>query len=99
MLLNNLIEKVDFEDISVESLIKLFKLNWEILSANKCEASARNGDRILNYLQDKGESVKSFIFKQNLDDESLLEIILVSGWSYPSKALAKEVSNFVLQTM
>ena len=37
MLLNNLIEKVDFEDISVESLIKLFKLNWEILSANKCE--------------------------------------------------------------
>ena len=50
MLLNSLIEKVDFEDISVESLIKLFKLNWEILSANKCEASARNGDRILNYL-------------------------------------------------
>ncbi|EEQ47436.1 conserved hypothetical protein [Candida albicans WO-1] len=96
MLLNSLIEKVDFEDISVESLIKLFKLNWEILSANKCEASARNGDRILNYLQDKGESVKSFIFKQNLDDESLLEIILVSGWSYPSKALAKEVSNFVI---
>ncbi|CAX44128.1 conserved hypothetical protein [Candida dubliniensis CD36] len=96
MLLNNLIEKVDFKDIAVESVIKLFKLNWEILSANRCEASARNGDKILNYVQDKVEPVKSFIFRQNLDDESLLEIILFSGWSYPSKALAKEVSNFVI---
>ncbi|KAL6449955.1 hypothetical protein SBY92_000739 [Candida maltosa Xu316] len=96
LILNSMIDKLNFSTIPVESLITVFKLNWELLSANKCEASTKNHDRILNYLQDKIQSVKEVIFKQDLDDESLVETLLFTSWKFNIKLLANEITEFVL---
>ena len=59
--INQMINKLQFSGISLDSLLTIFKLNWEILEVNKCQESSDNNDKILNYLQDKTNQVKDEI--------------------------------------
>lgn len=93
--INQMINKLQFSGISLDSLLTIFKLNWEILQVNKCQESSDNNDKILNYLQDKTNQVKDEIFRQNLDDESLAECLLFTSWKYNNKMLANEITEFI----
>lgn len=93
--INQMINKLQFSGISLDSLLTIFKLNWEILEVNKCQESSDNNDKILNYLQDKTNQVKDEIFRQNLDDESLAECLLFTSWKYNNKMLANEITEFI----
>ncbi|RCK55082.1 hypothetical protein Cantr_04389 [Candida viswanathii] len=95
VIINDVINKLKFNTMPVESLLTIFKLNWEILNANKSQVSSDNSDRILDYLQDKALQVKDVIFKQDLDDESLAEILLLASWKFGNKTLANQITEFV----
>ncbi|EGW32778.1 uncharacterized protein SPAPADRAFT_136413 [Spathaspora passalidarum NRRL Y-27907] len=97
MMVNNLAKGLQFELVTIESVIKLLKLVSELASVNEQEQSLVHVERVLKYLsEDKLDKVNEVIFHESVDDESLVETLLFNSWSLSYNTLARSITKFVL---
>lgn len=100
------IDEADLGKLSMGVLLKLLHLVSELETVNRRPESKASIEKILDYIGNKhGEklnnslqSIKEEIFKQNLDDESLLETLLALTWSNSKyKSIAQLLTDYVMK--
>lgn len=102
-LVNTIIADLKPEKVSTFTNLSLLKLNQELANSINNSDSKLSNDKILSFLnsdQNKQihyQEVRNQIFKQNLGDESLVEILLYLTRSSPQyNDFAKMLTEFIL---
>lgn len=95
--------KVGVDSIGVSSYLKMAKLSHELDSVSLNTGFPHGSTKTLEYLVDSAENleilneeIRREIFKQNLDEESLAEVLLVTSWRSPKlNSLASMLSEYI----
>ncbi|KAG2732931.1 hypothetical protein G9P44_003921 [Scheffersomyces stipitis] len=99
---NQLLSSIDFNDTSVYVLLRLAKLTNSLLEASNDEEAEKHLQTILKTLSKDSNNttfkqIRDEVFRQNIEDESLVEMLLFHSWSNKDyKRLCDMLSSFVL---
>ncbi|KAK6457206.1 uncharacterized protein RJT20DRAFT_150054 [Scheffersomyces xylosifermentans] len=99
---NQLLSHIPLEKTSIGSLLHLVKLTMDLLSVSNDRDAEDNIKRILDYIVQKPNAqtfatIQEEIFKQDIEDETLVETILFLSWTKKEyHELALILSEFIM---
>ncbi|KAI5965242.1 uncharacterized protein KGF55_001462 [Candida pseudojiufengensis] len=93
ILLNEAIDKADLNQLSMNSIFTLYKLNEEFLSVNNCEASLNSQTILIRNLDSRCNQMMEFLTNHEIE-ESTLENLLIALKSNNSKLLDSFLNSF-----